>query len=169
VRRLLALCLVVLLVSLALGQDQEQKLVDRLLKPDMTLQNTEQNKRFVADRTLVDKHAPVSAFYLQKKSNEKNFSGTRDFSAQSFKDQRTTPAQSKTADISARTTPPNSSYPTSSPKQLNSVHDANKRRSTKDFAGNRPFREEGKSQKILSRQNTPLTIEQVRELLNKNK
>jgi hypothetical protein len=37
------------------------------------------------------------------------------------------------------------------------------------FAGNRPFLDQGKSQKALSRQNPPLTIEQVRELLNKNK
>jgi hypothetical protein len=29
--------------------------------------------------------------------------------------------------------------------------------------------DEGKSQKSLNRQNEPLTIEQVRELLNKNK
>jgi hypothetical protein len=37
------------------------------------------------------------------------------------------------------------------------------------YAGNRPFLDEGKSQKSLSRKNEPLTIEQVRELLNKNK
>ena len=37
------------------------------------------------------------------------------------------------------------------------------------FAGNRPFLGQGKSQKALSAQDRPLTIEQVRELLNKNK
>ena len=37
------------------------------------------------------------------------------------------------------------------------------------FAGNRPFLGRGKSQKALSARDTPLTIEQVRELLNKNK
>ena len=37
------------------------------------------------------------------------------------------------------------------------------------FAGNRPFLGRGKSQKALNAQDTPLTIEQVRELLNKNK
>ena len=143
--------------------------MDRLLRPDMNLKSTEQNKKFVADKTLVDKQAPVSTFYLQKKSTAKNFRGTRDFSSQSFNDQRSSLAQGKTADLSSRTTPPNSAYPTSAPKQLNSARDANKAKSTKDFAGNRPFREEGKSQKSLTRQNTPLTIEQVRELLNKNK
>jgi len=39
----------------------------------------------------------------------------------------------------------------------------------REYAGNRPFLDKGKSQKSLSAQNKPLTIEQVRELLNKNK
>jgi hypothetical protein len=37
------------------------------------------------------------------------------------------------------------------------------------FAGTRPFLGRGKSQKALSARDTPLTVEQVRELLNKNK
>jgi len=37
------------------------------------------------------------------------------------------------------------------------------------FAGSRRFLVQGKSQKALNARDTPLTIEQVRELLNKNK
>src|SRR5207302_8409092 len=33
----------------ARGQDQERKLLDRILKPDMSLQNEAQNKKFIAD------------------------------------------------------------------------------------------------------------------------
>jgi hypothetical protein len=40
---------------------------------------------------------------------------------------------------------------------------------TRDFASSRTFLDQGKSQKALSQQDKPLTIEQVRELLNKNK
>jgi hypothetical protein len=40
---------------------------------------------------------------------------------------------------------------------------------TRDFGGSRPFLAEGKSQKALRTKNKPLTIEQVRELLNKSK
>ena len=36
------------------------------------------------------------------------------------------------------------------------------------YAGNRPFLDEGKSQQSLNQKNAPLTIDQVRELLNKN-
>ena len=39
----------------------------------------------------------------------------------------------------------------------------------RDFPGTRPFLVQGKSQKALSQQDKPLTIDQVRELLNKNK
>jgi hypothetical protein len=169
VRELLALCLLVFFVSSSRAQEQERKLVDRLLKPDMSLASAEQNKKFVGGKTLVDKHAPVSAFYLQKKSNEKNFADTRAFSTQSFSGKTSSPAQNKSANTSSRMALSNSAYPVSSPKKFNSVRDADKKRSTKDFAGNRPFLDQGKSQKSLSRQNTPLTIEQVRELLNKNK
>jgi hypothetical protein len=151
------------------AQEQERKLLDRLLKPDSTLQNDAQNKKFVADKTLVDKRAHVATFYLQRKENGKNFSGTRDFPAQPFNGQSPNAAQGRTANISSRTTPPNSRYATSSTKRLNQVPDANKQTHTNDFSGNRPFLEQGKSQKSLSRQNPPLTIEQVRELLNKNK
>jgi hypothetical protein len=39
----------------------------------------------------------------------------------------------------------------------------------REYAGTRPFLDKGKSQKSLQAQNKPLTIEQVRELLNKSK
>jgi hypothetical protein len=168
VRNVLALCLLFLIASNTRAQEQERKLIDRLLRPDMSLQSSEQTKKFVADKTFVDKQAHVSTFYLQKKSNSKDFAGTRDFSVQPARNQLTSPAQSKTADISSRTRLPNSRYPTS-PKPVRSANSANKKKKTNDFPGNRPFLEQGKSQKSLTRQNPPLTIEQVRELLNKNK
>jgi hypothetical protein len=169
VRNLLALGLLLFSVSSLGAQDQERKLVDRLLRPDMSLQSSEQTKKFIADKTLVDKQAHVGTFYLQKKSNAKDFSGTREFSSRTFNGPTSDPAHGKSANISSRTTPPNSHYDTSPASRINRAHDANKMRRTKDFSGNRPFLDQGKSQKSLSRQNPPLTIEQVRELLNKNK
>ena len=52
---------------------------------------------------------------------------------------------------------------------VHETQDAHSATGTRTFAGQRPFQEDGKSQKSLDRQNPPLTIEQVRELLNKNK
>ena len=39
----------------------------------------------------------------------------------------------------------------------------------REYADNRPFLRKGKSQNSLHAQDKPLTIEQVRELLNKSK
>jgi hypothetical protein len=43
------LCLVIGLFSTARGQDHERSLVDRLLKPDTTLQTKAQNKQILAE------------------------------------------------------------------------------------------------------------------------
>src|SRR5205823_12170620 len=128
----------------------------------MRLQTNDLNMKFRVDNTLIDKLAHVSAFQSQKKSNSRNSSGTRHFSVQPFGDQSSNRAQAKTANISSRTAVPDARYTTPSPKELSQVHDASKRKKTNDFSGNRPFLEEGKSQKSLSRKNPPLTIEQVR-------
>ena len=78
-----------LLVALSCvhAQDQESKLVDRLLRPDTTLRNDAQNKQFSADGASINKKATVGTFYVQKKSNSKSFAGTRDFSARQFNSQ----------------------------------------------------------------------------------
>src|SRR5947208_10864212 len=66
------------------AQDQERKLVDRLLRPDMTLQSREQKKKFMADGTSINKKATVGAFYIEEKSPSKAFLGTRERSAKQF-------------------------------------------------------------------------------------
>src|SRR5437016_530736 len=67
VRKSIAVCLCfVTTLSCAFAQDQEKKLVDRLLKPDMSLQNEAQNKKFIADGASTNKRANVGTFYVQK-------------------------------------------------------------------------------------------------------
>jgi len=61
-------------LSCVRGQDQERNLVDRLLKPDMSLQNRAQNKKFIAaNGASIDKRATASTFYVQTKLNSKRF------------------------------------------------------------------------------------------------
>jgi hypothetical protein len=64
---------------------------------------------------------------------------------------------------------PAANVSTSSVQGVRNAYDSNKSTSDRTFAGQRPFLDRGKSQKSLDRQNPPMTIEQVRELLNKNK
>ena len=153
------------------AQDQEKKLVDRLLKPDMTLQNDAQNKKFTGDGSAsINKRANVGTFYVHQKSRSKNFSGTRDFSTTQFYSH--TYRGGRTAyEVSSQQTLANSkaTYANQTARGVRDAPQSGKKVASRAYAGNRPFLDEGKSQKSLNRQNESLTIEQVRELLNKNK
>jgi hypothetical protein len=171
VRKFLATSILLLTALSALrAQDQERKLVDRLLKPDMTLHNSEQKKKFVADGTSINKKASVDTFSVQKKSNSKKFSGTRNFSTQQF-NSRPFYGSRSTFENSSQQPVGNSrsAYPTQNARGPRDVPQSDKKVASRAYAENGPFLDEGKSQKSLSRQNAPLTIDQVRELLNKNK
>jgi hypothetical protein len=171
VRKSLGACSLLLIVlSCVYAQDQESKLVDRLLRPDTTLRNDAQNKQFSADGASINKKATVGTFYVQKKSNSKSFAGTRDFSARQFNSQSFHGTRSASG-ISSQQAIGNSrpSYATRTARGPRDAPQSDKKVASRSYAENRPFLEQGKSQKSLNRQNAPLTIEQVRELLNKNK
>lgn len=167
-----AVCtLVIAALSRVHGQDQEKKLVDRLLKPDMTLQNEAQNKKFGGDGSAsINKRASVGAFYVHQKPQSKSFGGTRDFSTTQFYSQ--TYRGGRTAhEVSSQQTLTNSKavYGNQTARGIRDAPQSGKKVASRAYAGTRPFLDEGKSQKSLNKQNEPLTIEQVRELLNKNK
>jgi hypothetical protein len=160
----------VVALSCVRGQEQERKLVDRLLRPDMGLKNDAQNKKFVADGTSINKRATVGTFYVQKKSNQKNFSAAGQFSTDQFDSQPFHSGRSAFQTSSQQAM--GNSRPAYANQTARGVRDApqsDKKVAVGGYAENRPFLDEGKSQKSLNRQNAPLTIEQVRELLNKNK
>jgi hypothetical protein len=146
-------------------------LVDRLLKPDMTLQNHAQNKKFTGDGSAsINKRANVGAFFVHPKPHSKAFSGTEDFSTTQFYSQ--TYRGGRTAyEVSSKQTLPNSrsAFANQTARGVRDAPQSGKKVASRAYAGNRLFLDEGKSQKSLNRQNAPLTVEQVRELLNKNK
>ena len=155
-------------ISVARAQEQEHKLLDRLLRPNAALQNAAQNKTFVAGGALNGSTVAVNSFYIpanafsKSYSNEREFS-TREFMARHFRD----------GDVSApapsRTTLINRDYPAKAANIVREASESGRTTSVSDFRGARPSLDRGKSQKSLSAQNPPMTIEQVRELLNKNK
>jgi hypothetical protein len=170
VRKLLAISISLLAaLSCLRAQEQERKLVDRLLKPDMSLQSSEQKKKFIADGTSINKKANVGTFYVEKKSKSKTFSGTRELSMKPFNSGRF--HGSRAYANSSQETLANSrvAYPIQSAPGLREASQSDKKAGSRAYAGNRPFLDQGKSQKSLNQQNAPLTIDQVRELLNKNK
>src|SRR3954464_15071560 len=153
------------------AQDQEKKLLDRLLKPDMTLQNDAQNKKFSGDGSVsINKRAHVGTFFVHQKPSSKNYSGTRDFSTTPFYSQ--TYRGGRTAfEVSSQQTFGKSKaiYATQTARGVRDAPQSGKKIASPAYAGNRSFLDHGNSQKSLNKQNEPLTIEQVRELLNKNK
>jgi hypothetical protein len=153
------------------GQDQEKKLVDRLLKPDMTLQNDAQNKKFTGDGSAsINKRANVGSFYVYQKPRSKNFSGTRDFATSQFYS-KTYHGGRSAYEASSQQTMANSqsAYANQTARGVRNAPQSGKKIASRAHAGTRPFLGVGKSQESLNQQNAPLTIDQVRELLNKNK
>ena len=159
-------------ISTASAQNQERRLIDRLLKPDMELANAEQNKRFSDNRPgSFDKAARTATFYSPQKAVTKSFPGERtltprEFAARHFR------AGDSAAYISSRSQPPKSDTMIATPAATAGTRvasESNASAPVHEYADNRPFLGKGKSQKSLRALDKPLTIEQVRELLNKSK
>ena len=161
-------------ISNALAQEQERKLIDRVLKPNTTLENSAQNKKFSNTRSAsFDKPVSLRPFYSPKKTVPKTFPEERAFEPRQFA-ARHFRAGDSAANLSSRSQLKNGDTMIAVPAASAGTRVAPESTTAattpvREYAGNRPFLEQGKSQKSLSAQNKPLTIEQVRELLNKSK
>jgi hypothetical protein len=161
-------------VSTSFGQTQERTLMDRILKPDTSLANSAQNKKFYNTRLAsFDKPIKTRAFSSTPKTIAKTFPEERAFTPRQFA-ARHFRAGDSTANISPRSQLKNSDTLVATPvasagSRVAPESTTSATTPVREYAGNRPFLDQGKSQKSLSAQNKPLTIEQVRELLNKSK
>jgi hypothetical protein len=169
VRWLSPALLVVLLLPRLCAQEQERKLIDRLLKPDLTLQNRAQNKEFATKSTSGDRELKTRRFFWQHKTNPKTFSDTRSFSVRSFQTGSFQNQREMAASLPSKTVDKSDFAFETRTVEVRPAADSEKKISGNDFAGNRAFVAQGKSQKALSARKPPLTIDQVRELLNKNR
>jgi hypothetical protein len=161
-------------VTTSLAQNQERKLIDRILKPNMALANSAQNKKFTNTRVAsFDKPVSLRPFYSPRNTAPKTFPEERVFTPRQFA-ARHFRAGDSTANISSRSQLKNSDTMIATPAATAGTRVApegttSRTTPVRDYAGTRPFLDQGKSQKSLSARNEPLTIEQVRELLNKSK
>ena len=150
----------------ASAQEQERKLIDRLLKPDTTLKNPQQTKSFsFSQRQTASTHSSATrSFYIAEKNLSRNFVADRQFATTTYSSRNfetKAAAQMKVQDTST--------FSTRDARAVSTAPSGSKNFSTRDFSNSRPFLVRGKSQKSLDAQHHPLTIEEVRELLNKNK
>ena len=168
---LVALMTLLVGVCPAVAQKQETKLVDRLLRPNMALSNSAQDKKFVATGAgSFDKRAPSRSFYSPQKPLAKTFPGERAFTPKQFAARHFRMGDSA-ANIATRTemTKNDQIVRTAPAPGIRVAPESTATSEVREYADNRPFLGRGKSQKALQAHNRPLTIEQVRELLNKSK
>jgi hypothetical protein len=169
VRALLFSAVFAATIITARAQQQEQKLLDRLLKPDMSLESNLQTKQFTAGGATIEKRARTKSFYVRDRRAEKRFV-TGDFRTKQF-GTRKSRYQQQEASVATRTAIAKLErpYPTPGYGGVRTAAEDDKELDVSPYADTRPFLGRGKSQKSLSAQDRPLTIDEVRELLNKNK
>jgi hypothetical protein len=172
VRTLVAIGIICLAISTAFAQKQERRLIDRLLKPDLELANPAQNKKFSNQRSgSFDKPVRTATFYSAQKRVTKSFQNERTLTPRQFAARHFRTGDSA-AYISSRSQPPKSDTIIVAPAATAGSRiaaESNASAPVREYADNRAFLGKGKSQKSLHAQDKPLTIEQVRELLNKSK
>lgn len=149
------------------AQEQEGKLLDRLLKPDMTLANNAQDKQFVGVRQTTAKSVSTRKFGGVHEKPAKEYGGQRPFFARLFNWAREFP-RSHTASLATRSDVPQKTF-TTRESPVRASRDAEKTVASNDYPGERPFITRGKSQKSLDAQRHQMSIDEVRELLNRNK
>lgn len=144
--------------------------MNRLLKPDMTQENSAQNKKFEGFGSTINKSASVREFYPGDRKLAKEFQDTREFSARSFSSEKFRGTDTA-ANLLTRSTLPeaNSHYRLIAATALKDAAESRKTSAVREYAETRPFLDKGKSQKAISQHNKPMTFDEVRELLNKNK
>ncbi|CAN5515415.1 hypothetical protein BH18VER1_BH18VER1_01400 [soil metagenome] len=155
----------------ALAQEQEGKLMDRIMRPNMSLQNTAEGKQFVSKKATTRKSVPTKTFQYSERRWGKSYAGMRKIQPGQF---HTTTSRYQSTQATLRTRnemlEKRSSYNSSAYAGVRAASDATRKFDGSEFnEADRKFLVQGKSQKSLSAKDEPLTIEQVRELLNKNK
>src|SRR3954470_20846630 len=67
------------------GQEQERKLMDRILKPDMTLKNSAQDKQFTAaGNSAPTKSVKPKMFHFLQRSRAKEYTGVKNVETRQF-------------------------------------------------------------------------------------
>jgi len=166
----LLLCLTGFSLSLR-AQEQESKLADRLLRPDMSLANPAQDKKFTAaGGTSADMKFEAKSFATGDEKPQKTFADSRSFFARVFGTKTFSRADAAAnAKANADIVDANTQFATNESSLVRASSDSARAAHVHEYADQHPFREQGTRQKILSQQNKPLTIDEVRELLNRSK
>ncbi|MGI8890477.1 MAG: hypothetical protein ACR2G0_06790 [Chthoniobacterales bacterium] len=170
-RLLLSLVIVIFCTGPLRAQEQEDKLVNRLLRPNLSLASPEQHKKFTGTGSSnVNKKFDARSFNVGAEKNARAFADTRSISSKSFPERKFDQTKAiANAKLGAEPAGARSGFQTKTSTLIQSSPQPQKKVQTGDYAESRPFLGQGTRQKILSQQGKPLTIDEVRELLNKSR
>ena len=167
-RVLLPLFCAILIATSVRAQKQEPSLIDRLLRPDLTLKNAAQDKKFATKPAAGRENQSAGTFYVQPRAAEKTFLTRQNFSTKHLQPGSFN-SGGQMVSLPKNQTLRSAYLSNSSVVEVREAPNTGKRVDAQNFNGEHSFLAQGKSQKALDRKNAPLTIDQVRELLNKNK
>ncbi len=166
---LLLLNLLVFATAVAQAQEQEGKMMDRMMRPNMELANPAQNKKFTAvEGVSADKKFEAKQFYSGHEPVMKSFFGARSFLSKTFGTGKYARAEAaanyrQNADLAFAS----AQFQNKKGALVKESSFAKKKSATRDYAESKPFLAEGTRQKQLSEQSHAMTIDEVRDLLNK--
>ena len=150
---------------------QEHQMMDRIMHPNMSLSNPAQDRKFVAvEGTSIDRKFVAKGFYSGAELSTKSFWGLRSFLSKIFGTEKYA-RQDAAANVktNAETAFASTAFATHESALMHTSSQADKSSPVRDYADNRPFLAKGARQQQLSEQSHALTIDEVRELLNKSK
>ena len=173
-RALVCSGVILVFVLSAQAQKQERKLIDRVLKPDLTLSHPMGKKSFANAPSFRGKQYSGKRGYLVKKFPSKSFRTRTPWYASRRHFARDSRYDTSSANTDSDRVIQNADRSVAQEQYATSERSAARKRASLDtrWQGTRPFRVRGTKQDSLDRQNAELgklTIDQVREILNRNK
>ena len=133
------ICSSLLLVSTVLAQNQERSLIDRLLRPDLDLQNNAQCKKFSAKPANIENRGTVGTFLLQPTPREKRAADSRNFATKKYNSRSFENGLSRSSSIQNRRAQLPEQLPISAVRNIHETHDSNLKVADRGFAGNASF------------------------------
>ena len=165
-RNVIGLLVLIFSITSSLNaQEQERRLVDRLLKPDTTLQNNAQNKKFVGKEQSIAKQAAVRSFYISEKPRTKPYMERREVSSKQFAAHHFRDGElASTMQARAQRVRQFSVEDGTGVLVLRDAPNDSRKIAAAEYIGARQFLDKGKSQKAISQHDTQRTTETWREV-----
>ncbi len=144
--------------------------MDRIMRPNMSLTDRAQNRKFTAvEGVSVDKKFETKSFEGGNEATTKSFLGLRSFLSKNFGTGKFARAEATNEAVaSADRAFASTKFSTHESALIRKASTTDKSVDTRAYAGTRPFLAKGTRQQQLTTQPHPMTIEEVRDLLNKN-